>query len=230
MFLRSSVLTLALALPFSIARADAPSQNMVHLNASAAVEVVPDVLTVQLNAVRDGPDPSQVQAQVKQALDSALADARRSAQPGLLDVRTGNFGLMPRYGRDGRISGWQGSAELLLEGTDFARVGQVAGRLSSLNIVGTSFRLSRELRAKAERDAQEQAIAQFRAKAGELARLFGFAGYGLGEVTVQGAESGVPRPRMLAMQERTVAADAPLPVEAGKTSVVVNVNGSIQLR
>lgn len=229
--MRSSVLAIVLALPFAAARADQPPpQNVVQLNASAAVEVAPDVLAVQLNAVRDGSDPSQVQAQLKQALDAALAEARRQAQPGLLDVRTGNFNLQPRYGRDGRISGWQGSAELLLEGTDFQRVGQLAGRLSSLNITGTSFRLSRERRAQAERDAQEQAVAQFRAKAGELARLFGFQGYGLREVSVQGGESGIPRPRLMAMEARPASADAPLPVEAGKTSVVVNVNGSVQLR
>jgi predicted secreted protein len=207
-----------------------PPQNVLQLSANAAVEVPQDVLMVQLSAVRDGSDPAQVQAQVKQLLDAALNEARRAAQPGLLDVRTGNFSLQPRYNRDGRIASWQGAADLVLEGTDFQRVGQLAGRLNNLNITGSGFRLSREKRAQAEREAQEQAVAQFRAKASELARSFGFRDYGLREVSVQANDMGMPRPRMMAMEAKAASADAPMPVEAGKTSVVVNVSGSVQLR
>jgi predicted secreted protein len=228
---RSCVLAAAACTASTVALADhAPPQNVLQLSANAAVDVVQDVLVVQLSAVREGSDPGQVQAQVKQLLDTALAEARRAAQPGLLDVRTGNFSLQPRYGREGRITGWVGGGELLLEGTDFQRVSQLAGRLNSLNVTSTGFRLSREKRAQAEREAQDQAVAQFRAKAGELARAFGFQAYGLREVSVQGSESGGPRPRMMAMEARAAAADAPLPVEAGKTSVAVTVSGSVQLR
>jgi hypothetical protein len=35
---------------------------------------------------------------------------------------------------------------------------------------------------------------------------------------------------MLAMAAPAMAADAPVPVEAGKTSVVVTVSGSVQLK
>jgi len=34
----------------------------------------------------------------------------------------------------------------------------------------------------------------------------------------------------MAMQAKAVMADAPLPVEAGKTAVVVTVSGSVQLK
>ena len=59
---------------------------------------------MHLNATRDGPDAAAVQTQLKAALESALGDARRSAQAGQMDVRTGNFALFPRYGRDGKMS------------------------------------------------------------------------------------------------------------------------------
>ena len=78
--------------------------------------------------------------------------------------------------------------------------------------------------------AQAQAVARFRSRAGELAKSFGFNGYTLREVSVHAQEPGVPpRPRMLAMEAKS-AADAPVPVEAGKAAVVVNVSGSVQLR
>lgn len=44
-------------------------------------------------------------------------------------------------------------------------------------------------------------------------------------------EGGPVRPRMMAMEAKSFsAADAPIPVEAGKTTVVVNVSGSVQLK
>ena len=40
----------------------------------------------------------------------------------------------------------------------------------------------------------------------------------------------MPRPRMMAMEAKAVTADAPVPVEAGRSTVVVTVSGSVQLR
>ena len=206
-------------------------ENVVQLTASAAVEVPQDLLSFVLTATREGTDPAQIQSQLKAVLDPALAEARRSAQPGALDVRTGNFSVAPRYGREGRITGWVGTAELLLEGTDFTRVSQAAGRLQGMTVAGASFRLSREKREQAEREAQAQAVASFRTRAGELAKGFGFGGFSLREVSVHAQEPGIPpRPRMVAMEAKAASADAPVPVEAGKAAVVVNVSGSVQLR
>ncbi|HYD77992.1 SIMPL domain-containing protein [Ramlibacter sp.] len=205
-------------------------ENVVQLAASAAVEVPQDLLSLQLAVTREGSDPAQVQSQLKGVLDQALAEARKSVQPGALEVRTGNFHVGPRYGREGRITAWVGTAELVLEGTDFARLGQVAGRLPGMAMTGASFRLSRERKRQAEAEAQGQAVERFRSKAGELAKAFGFTGYTLREVSVHAQdEAPPPRPRVMAMEAKA-AADAPVPVEAGKTAVVVNVSGSVQLR
>jgi hypothetical protein len=62
-----------------------------------------------------------VQTQLKAALDAALAEAKKSAQPGQLDVRTGNFSLSPRY-TQGRQDQW-------LAGLD--RAGARRARLSA---------------------------------------------------------------------------------------------------
>lgn len=205
-------------------------ENVVQLAASATVEVPQDQLSFVLAVTREGTDPGQIQAQLKAVLEQALAEARKAAQPGAMDVRTGNFSIGPRYGREGRITGWVGTAELLLEGTDFGRISQVAGRLPGMTMTSASFRLSRERREQAEREAQGQAVARFRARASELAKSFGFTAYSLREVMVHAQDPGIPRPRMMAMEARAASADAPVPVEAGKSAVVVNVSGSVQLR
>ena len=213
------------------AAAEARPENLVNFSANASVEVTQDLLSITLQAVREGQDAAQVQAQLKAVLDAALTEARKAAQPGALEVRTGGFSLYPRYGKDGRINGWQGQAELMLQGKDGQRVAQTAGRLSAMNITSVGYSVSRELADKHEAEVTAQAIQKYRARAGELARQFGFAGYTLREVAVQsGAEGGGPRPVMMrAAKAEMAAADAPLPVEPGKSLVSASVSGTVQL-
>ncbi len=209
----------------------APPQNVVQLSASGSVDVPQDLLTLSMNTTRDGPDAGAVQAQLAAALDAALALARKEAQPGQFDVRTGNFNLHPRYARDGKPAGWQGSVELTLEGRDFVRLTATAGKIQTLTVGGVSFGLSREQRAKAQAQAQGLAIERFKARAQEIAQAFGFGGYTLREVAVDANEQGPqPQPRFKALEARAAMADAPIPVEAGKSTVVVSVAGSVQLK
>ena len=224
--------TLAAAASSALAQSPpyAPPQNVLQLSATGTVEVQQDLLSLSLTTTREGPDAAAVQGQLKTALDTALTEARKAAQPGQLDVRTGNFGIYPRYSQGGKISGWQGTAELVLEGRDFPRITQTGGRIQTMTVGGVSFGLSREQRAKVEGDAQSIAIERFKAKAAELAKGFGFSGYSLREVAVNTNDQGFPRP--LRMQVSGVAAPeaAPLPVEAGKSTVTVTVSGTVQLK
>lgn len=222
---------LAAATAAASAQVMPPPQNVLQLQASGTVEVQQDLLQMNLTTAREGSDPAVVQSQLKTALDAALNEARKSAQPGQLDVRTGNFALYPRHNRDGRITGWTGTAELVLEGRDFARITQTAGRIQTMTLGGVSFGLSREQRARVETEAQSLAIERFKDKASELARGFGFTGYTLREVAVNTNEPGfMPRMRMMAQAAPEAAKDAAVPVEPGKSSVVVTVSGSVQLR
>ncbi|MEN9396426.1 MAG: hypothetical protein RLZ81_956 [Pseudomonadota bacterium] len=208
-----------------------PPQNVVQLGASGTVEVQQDLLVITLSTSRDGADAAVVQAQLRSALDGALAEAKAAVQAGQLDVRTGQFSLHPRYGRDGKLNGWQGSVELVLEGRDFARLGATAGRIQSLTVASMAFALSRERRQQVEAEAQAMAIERFKQRASEIARSFGFASYTLREVAVNASDYGPPpRPRVMALEARAVAADAPIPVEAGKTAITVAVSGSVQLK
>jgi predicted secreted protein len=110
-------------------------KNLVQLSATASQDVAQDWLTLSMTTSRDGADANQVQAQLKAAMEAALAEAKKAAQPGLLDLRTGNFSLYPRYARDGKISGWTGTIELVLEGRDFARISTTAGKIQSLTLL-----------------------------------------------------------------------------------------------
>lgn len=207
-----------------------PPQNVLQLSATSTVEVQQDLLAMSLTTTRDGSDANAVQAQLKAALEAALAEAKKSAQPGQLDVRTGNFGLYPRYAKDGKLNGWQGSVELVLEGRDFARITSTAGKIQTLTLGNVSFGLSREQRAKVEGEAQSQAIERFRTKAVELAKGFGFTGYTLREVSVNANDQSYPQPRMVVKAMSMASSDSAVPVEAGKSQVQVTVSGSVQLK
>lgn len=206
-------------------------QNVAQLSASGSVEVVQDLLSITLSATREGPDAAAVQTQLKTALDAALTEARKQVVAGQLDVRTGQFSLYPRYSREGKISNWVGSAELVLEGRDFARISATAGRIQGLAVTQTHFSLSREQRERVEGEAQALAINRFKARAADIAKGFGFAGFSLREVAVNSNDQGgFPRPRMMAMEAAAAPPAAPVPVEAGRTTVQVTVSGSIQMR
>jgi predicted secreted protein len=98
-------------------------------------------------------------------------------------------------------------------------------------VANVAFSLSREQRAKAETTAQSMAIERFKNKASEIAKGFGFTGYALREVSINAADQGyVPRPRIMAMEMKMASADASVPVEAGKSTVVVVASGSVQLK
>jgi len=206
-------------------------QNLVSLQAQGSLEVQQDWLTISMNTTRDGADAATVQTQLKAALDAALTEAKKVAQPGQLDVRTGSFNMYPRYGRDGKINGWQGSTELILEGKDITRISTLAGKINTLTLGNVAFSLSREARSRVEAEVTAQAIERFKGKAQDISKGFGFTGYTLREVSVNANDQGfVGRPRMMAMEAKAMSADAAVPVEAGRSTVVVTVAGSVQMK
>jgi len=228
--LRLAFVAASFAWPAALFAADLPPPSgVVALTSSASTDVTKDVMTVTFSTMREGADANSVQAGLKQALDAALAEARRVAKPGQVDVQTGNFSLYPRYTNKGVLSGWQGNAELIVEGRDMPTISQLVGRISTLTIGRVGYGLSREARERSETDVAAQAIARYRAKAADDAKQFGYAGYTLREVNVNANEpSPAPIP-MARARMMTGQADEALPVEAGKATVAVTVNGTVQL-
>ena len=229
----SALVAAGLAAPIAqvLAAEPAAPQGVVNLTASASIEVTKDLLTVSFTTTREGQDAAAVQSQLKQALDAALAEAKKLAKPGQLDVQTGNFALYPRYAPKGGISGWQGSAELIVEGRDMPAIGQLTGRITTLTIGRVAYGLSRALREKTEADASAQAIASYRAKAADYAKQFGYAGYALREVNVSSDQPvGFVNAPMMRSKAMSASADEALPVEAGKGVVTVTVSGSVQMK
>ncbi len=227
-----------------------PLHNVVSLSASASVDLPKDWLTVVFATTKAGADAAAVQAQLKQALDAALIEAKQLSKPGEVEVQTGAFSLSPRYAppvlvhapsgspSSGSVAqrpatptviGWQGSAELIVEGRDTQAISKLTSRIQSLSISRVGFSLSRQAREKVEADVTAQAIDRFRSHASAVTQQFGFAGYTVREVNVM-TDGPVGRPMpMMRMQASAMMSDAALPVEAGNQTVTASVNGSVQM-
>jgi predicted secreted protein len=234
--LHRATLALAAALTAggAAAQVQPPLSGVLNLTTTASVEVTKDVLGIVFNATREGTDAQTVQSALKQALDAALAEARKIAKPGQVDVQTGNFSLYPRYGnpRNGQptITGWQGTAELMVQGKDTTSIAQLTGRVGTMAIARVGYTLSKEAREKVEAEVTAQAISDWRAKAQQMTQQFGYSSYSVREVNVATNEQGGgPVPVMMSRAKTMSAADEALPTEAGKGDVTATVSGSAQM-
>lgn len=194
------------------------------LQAAASSQVAQDTVTVTLSAQINDISQQAVNAQLSKALDTAVATAKKQDA---VDVYSGNFRVWPFTDEDGKVTRWQGRAELILESKDFTAASELAARLGGLAITNIVFSVSPERRAKAEEALLEEASLAFRRRAQALAAAFGFQSYSIKEVNLGGA--GVeyaPAPRMMAM-----AADkASVPLEGNTETVTVSVQGTIFLQ
>ena len=111
-----------------VATVAAEPRNVVQLSAAGMVQVEQDMLTITLMANKEAPTLAAAQTQLKQALDEALAQAKAGAQPGQMDVSTGTFSRYRRNGKDQKVLGWPGRAELRLDGRAFGRITGMAGK------------------------------------------------------------------------------------------------------
>ncbi|MDH4061237.1 MAG: SIMPL domain-containing protein [Aquincola sp.] len=212
-----------------------PPSGVLNLTTTASIEAARDVIGVVFSVTREGADAQAVQSGLKQALDAALAEARRIARPDQVEVQTGNFSLYPRYSNPGSrggtpmINGWSGSAELTVQGKDIEAIAQLTGRVQTMTIARVGYTLSREAREKVEGEAVAQAIARWRAKAQQMSQQFGYAGFTVREVNVATQEPAGPAPLMARARALGAMVDEALPTEAGKGEVTATVSGSVQM-
>lgn len=207
-------------------------ESTVNLSAFATREVAKDMISISLVVTKEGTDSATVQGQVKQVLDAALQQVRPSVSAGALDVQTGSFSVQPRYSNAGKINGWQGNAQLIIKGKDMTKVAQVAGALQQMNIVSVDYSLSREIKEKYEQELTQEAIANFRRNATQIAGGFGFESYAIKDVNVNtnSTPDGGPEFRSGMMMSKALASDMAVPVEAGKGFLTVTVSGRIVLK
>ncbi len=210
-----------------------PPQNkdVLSLDASASVEVVPDTAFVTLEAEASGADAATITRDVQQLITAGLAQAKATKD---VDARTGGFNTQQRWNNKGGRDGWTVRAELVIKSKDFATLGTLAGKLAQqkLMIASTGFEMSLAQREREEAALIEAAVNAFKTKAGAAVKAFGFSSYSLREVNL-GSIGGDVRPaaKMMAMRAASAAMEAaePMSIEGGKTVLSLAVSGSVTM-
>jgi predicted secreted protein len=203
--------------------------GVLSLNAQASAQVPQDTVDITLFYEQEAADPSTLTNTLNQRADAALREAKGVDG---VTAKSGSFTVYPSTDRDGKISAWRGRTEVVLESHDFAAASKLAGKMSSSMQVGSvAFSLSPDAQRSAEQKLVTQAIDSFRKQAQNAAQAFGYSNFTIREVNI--GRGGVqPRPVMM-MQSRAMNADAkmaaPIAMEAGTTTVTVDVNGSVQM-
>jgi predicted secreted protein len=227
-----SLLLPALALAHPALAEEAPRYNHVRFQVESSRAVDNDRMQAVLAVTAEDDNAARLADEVNRTMDWAVQIAK--ARP-RIEVRSGGYRTQPVYDK-GKIRRWRATQELVLEGGEFAQLGTLIGQLQErLQVSAVGFSVSPARRAGAEDELIAQAIDAFKQRAELVRKQFGAKGYRLVEVSI-GAGDARPVPMMM----RAGAEDAgfssvtkfaaPLPVEAGTSTVKVTVAGAVVLQ
>jgi predicted secreted protein len=206
-------------------------KDVLNLDAIVNSQIAPDMAVVMLSVEKQGADAASITNEVNQILAVGLKEAKGTAG---VQAATGGFTTYPRYDNKGQRNGWVVHAELITKSKDFGVLGKLAGKLStSMQIANNGFEVSPELKQAEEEKLIAAGLAAFQSKARAAVKALGYSGYTVREVSLGSAQlGGGPRPPM-PMGRSSMAAQAdgaPMPIEAGQTTLTLTVNGSVQMK
>lgn len=202
--------TAAVALPAQAAEVQIQAQGpVVELTVNEVVYSAPDVAQIGAGVMTRAPTAQEAVRQNAQAMDRVIARLR---ELGIAerDIQTSNFNLNPQYtyDRDGgapTFIGYDVNNQVQVKLRDLDRVGEVLDALVAAganNIYGPSFMLEADETAKSE--ARTAAFTRGQEMAQEYARMAGYSGVRLLEISETFQSYGGPQPVMM----RAVAEDA----------------------
>ena len=153
-------------------------------------------------------------------------------------VRTLEYSTAPVYSKareagevyTPKIMEWRVSQAMRVESTDADALSElITGLQQRLAIRQIGYEVSKALREATESVLIDEAILAFQQRAGQVARGFGHEGYKLVKVNINsgGMRPPVPYARSMAME---AAAPAPVAIEAGTSTLKINVNGTVELK
>jgi predicted secreted protein len=217
---------LGLALPVAAEKEQIP-RDQVSFRVEATREVANDWVTATLGVEEESNDVAGLAARVNQRMGAALALAKQDAR---LTVSSGAYQTQPVYDRT-RIVRWRASQDLVLETGEVEAIAQTSGKLQAQGLLlrGIQFGVSPETKKRMDDELIVEGLSVFRERAGLIARGLGRRGWNLIHVTV--GEAGQPPMPYLqrSMALEAAAAPAPPALEAGTSTLRVEVNATIEL-
>jgi len=232
-FLPAALLALALAAP---AAAETPRVATLDMTGTGHVTAAPDMAMVRSGVVTQAPTAAEALSANTEAMTAVIARIKDTGVEAR-DIQTSDFSVVPQYRRVKPNDPGDHTRELVgyrVSNTVTVRVrdlGGLGGLLDAVvrdganSIDGLSFVVSD---ADARKDAARKAAM---ADALRKARLYAeAAGVELGRVLSISEQEYSPRPQMMMARSAMEGAPAPVPLEAGETTLQVRVNVTWELQ
>lgn len=222
------ILFISLLLASSLVRADSAKSTgaLVDFSVEAVEPVTNDMAQASAFFEASATNPGDLARQVNTAMARGIAIAK--PYPGI-KTRSGSTWTSPIYGKNGRsIESWRMRSELQFESRDVGSLSELLGKLQSTLAIGQiSLMPAPETRRKVEEEATRTAIATFQDKARRIAAALGKP-YRLRQMNI--GSNGRPPVYPMARAAMLQAESAPMPIEAGESTITVNINGQIELQ
>lgn len=202
--------------------------NQIQFQVERSRPVDNDRMQATLNVTAEDGNATRLADQINRNMDWALKTVKTYPK---VQSRTASYQTYPVYDKD-RVQRWRATQELLLEGVDFAQLGELIGKLQErLQVAGISFSVSPERRATVEDELIAKALEAFKQRAELVRKQIGAKSYRI--VTVSINQDGAvppPRPMLRAKGIMEMASAAAPAVEAGTSTLSITVSGIIELQ
>ena len=224
-------LVMAAALPMSAQAAEvqiASEGPVVELTVQENVFSAPDVAQIAAGVMTRAPTAQQAVQQNAEAMER-LVERMRALGIERRDIQTSNFNLNPDYRHnpqtgEASFSGYTVNNQVSVKLRDLKRAGEVLDALVTAganNIYGPNFMLEDDADAKVK--ARAAAFASGKAMAENYARMAGYSGVRLLEVSESFQSYMRPPPPMAAVAMRAESADASTPIEPGEVGTGISI-------
>ena len=206
----------------------APRYNQIHFQVERSRPVENDRMQATLSITAENANAARLADQIKRTMDWAINTAKTR---NTVERRSGGYQTYPIYEKD-RVQGWRATQELLLEGPDFAQMGELIGKLQErLQVTAITFSVSRERRATIEDELIAKALEAFKQRADLVRRQLAGKDYRIMDVSINpDGIAPAPRPMMRNTASMETASAAAPAVQAGTSTISVSVSGTIELQ
>jgi len=210
---------------------EARQYSPIYLQASAAQEIIPDLMRVTLYSEARDKDAARLAQTTTKNLNLAIEKAR---QIDGVTLQTGARSSYPIHDSQGqKIIAWQERAELHLESRDFAALAALSADLmTDLKMASQHFLISKPLMRETENSLMQLAIIAFEERAQIVTQALGRNTYKIVQLSFE--DQGHAKPLMASrstemLMSAPANADALPQIEAGTREVTISVQGVIEI-
>jgi predicted secreted protein len=210
---------------------DSARYNRVSFQVSEQQEIDNDEIIVTMGVERNQQDPTRLSDEINKIMERALATAKKFPSV----TRSGSdYSIRAIYSRDKQLDHWRGSSTLRLKSSNASELATLIKELQQQMVIkSTANSVSTDLMDKTVEKMTGIALEKFSARAEQITQRLGYRKYRLVSVNINNSGK-FPRPVFHADMVTAKAASAdrmsPPAFESGKSTVTVNVTGTIELQ